>query len=417
MIIKRFRSLADIVTDIVAHTRPTRILISEDNIDLLKQGIWPNGDDALPGPPGPPGDIVWLGPWQSGILYLEDDAVEHNGSSYIATAANINSAPPNSNWNLLAAQGNTGATGAAGATGAQGIPGTPGAPGDTGPQGPQGNAGPNSISGSTTTTLTGLLKGTGTVVAVATAPADFVATADSRLSDARTPVAHKTSHQDGGADELSVTGLSGLLGDAQTPLAHKTSHQNGGADQISVAGLTGLLGTAQTPAAHTHPESDVTNLVTDLAAKQPLDADLTTIAGLTATTDNFLQSVASAWASRTPAQAKATLALVKGDVGLSSVDNTSDANKPVSTATQTALNLKQDTLVSGTNIKTINSTSVLGSGNLVVSGAQPDITQDLLAPAVDETITAGYSAVLVRKYTIASGKKLTIGSAARFRVL
>lgn len=34
--------------------------------------------------------------------------------------------------------------------------------------------------------------------------------------------------------------------------------------------------------------------------------------------------------------------LTKGDVGLSNVDNTSDMNKPVSTATQTALNGKQD---------------------------------------------------------------------------
>lgn len=40
---------------------------------------------------------------------------------------------------------------------------------------------------------------------------------------------------------------------------------------------------------------------------QAYDADLTTIAGLTATTDNFLVSVASAWASRTPAQAAVTL--------------------------------------------------------------------------------------------------------------
>lgn len=37
-----------------------------------------------------------------------------------------------------------------------------------------------------------------------------------------------------------------------------------------------------------------------------------------------------------------TVALVKADVGLSNVDNTSDAAKPVSTATQTALNLKAD---------------------------------------------------------------------------
>jgi hypothetical protein len=34
--------------------------------------------------------------------------------------------------------------------------------------------------------------------------------------------------------------------------------------------------------------------------------------------------------------------IVKGDVGLGNVDNTSDADKPISTATQTALNLKQD---------------------------------------------------------------------------
>lgn len=48
---------------------------------------------------------------------------------------------------------------------------------------------------------------------------------------------------------------------------------------------------------------------TQLDNKQPLDADLTTIAGLTATTDNFIVSVASAWASRTPTQVKTTLGL------------------------------------------------------------------------------------------------------------
>ena len=43
------------------------------------------------------------------------------------------------------------------------------------------------------------------------------------------------------------------------------------------------------------------------ASYQPLDADLTTIAGLVATTDNFIQSKGSAWASRTVAQVKADL--------------------------------------------------------------------------------------------------------------
>lgn len=56
-----------------------------------------------------------------------------------------------------------------------------------------------------------------------------------------TPTAHKSSHENAGSDEISVTGLSGLLGDAQTPLAHKTSHQDTGTDEISVAGLSGTL--------------------------------------------------------------------------------------------------------------------------------------------------------------------------------
>lgn len=51
-------------------------------------------------------------------------------------------------------------------------------------------------------------------------------------------------------------------------------------------------------------------------------------------------------------------------VGLGNVNNTSDADKPISTATQNALNGKQATLVSGTNIKTLNGESLLDSGNI-----------------------------------------------------
>lgn len=51
------------------------------------------------------------------------------------------------------------------------------------------------------------------------------------------------------------------------------------------------------------------------SSSQPLDSDLTTIAGLTATSDNILQSVSSAWASRTPAQVTATLPVFVPDTG------------------------------------------------------------------------------------------------------
>lgn len=59
--------------------------------------------------------------------------------------------------------------------------------------------------------------------------------------------------------------------------------------------------------------------------------------------------------------------LNKSDVGLVNVDNTSDLNKPISNSTQIALNNKQDALVAGTNIKTLNGQSLMGSGNLDLS--------------------------------------------------
>jgi len=58
--------------------------------------------------------------------------------------------------------------------------------------------------------------------------------------DPRDPNAHAASHQNGGADELSVADLSGLLGDGQTPLGHHASHENGGADEGSLTGLSGM---------------------------------------------------------------------------------------------------------------------------------------------------------------------------------
>lgn len=76
------------------------------------------------------------------------------------------------------------------------------------------------------------------------------------------------------------------------------------------------------------------------AASQPSDADLTTIAALDSTQSGALASDGAGWIRKTYAAFKTALGLVKADVGLASVDDTSDANKPVSTAQQTALDLK-----------------------------------------------------------------------------
>jgi hypothetical protein len=43
------------------------------------------------------------------------------------------------------------------------------------------------------------------------------------------------------------------------PAAHATEHQNGGSDEISVTGLSGLLADPQTPSTHAHTSSDVSD--------------------------------------------------------------------------------------------------------------------------------------------------------------
>ena len=55
-------------------------------------------------------------------------------------------------------------------------------------------------------------------------------------SASRDPNAHASDHENGGGDEISVVGLSGLLADDQNPVAHAASHEGGG-DAVSPAGI------------------------------------------------------------------------------------------------------------------------------------------------------------------------------------
>lgn len=59
-------------------------------------------------------------------------------------------------------------------------------------------------------------------------------------------------------------------------------------------------------------------------------------------------------------------ALAKADVGLGNVDNTSDVNKPVSTAQQTALNLKFDT---GNVLGTVSQSGGVPTGAIIERGS------------------------------------------------
>lgn len=128
--------------------------------------------------------------------------------------------------------------------------------------------------------------------------------------------------------------------------------------------------------------------------------------------------------------------VTKSQVGLGNVDNTSDAAKPISTATQAAFNIltsllasdqtdldtlqeivdyiqtnredldalgisgitglqsaldaKQGTLVSSTNIKTINGSTLLGSGDLSISAKLPIVTEATTARTLGLTDSQKY---------------------------
>jgi hypothetical protein len=73
--------------------------------------------------------------------------------------------------------------------------------------------------------------------------------------------------------------------------------------------------------------------------------------------------------------------LNKSAVGLGNVDNTSDASKPVSTATQTALNLKEDAANKSDNTSLGNSTSLYPTQNAVKTYVDNQIASGTIADA------------------------------------
>ena len=98
------------------------------------------------------------------------------------------------------------------------------------------------------------------------------------------------------------------------------------------------------------------------------DADIATKAKVDAKQDKvlvngILKGDGQGAISAAETQEVELVTLTKADVGLGNVDNTSDANKPISTATQTDLNGKQANITGGAS--TITSTNLTANRALV----------------------------------------------------
>ena len=283
------------------------------------------GAAGATGPQGPQGEqgaaglsLNWRGSWvTSPTGYVLNDAIERLGSSYRALAFSSGVDPStdtlNQYWYPVALKGSAGVAGAVGPQGPQGIQGavgpvgatgatgSTGAQGPAGPKGDQGDVGPAGVGDMEKTVYdpTGInaspfarTNHTGVQAATTvTEDADHRFTTDAEKSA-------WNAKQDAivvGADYLAPTGDGG--------------------------GLTGITA-AQVGAAavsHTQAIGTITGLDTSLAGKEPANANIQSHIGSTANPHS----------------------VTKTQVGLGSVDNTSDAAKPVSTATQAALNLKE----------------------------------------------------------------------------
>lgn len=203
------------------------------------------------------------------------------------------------------------------------------------------------------------------------ASANPVRNDDTRLSNARTPTAHASTHATGGSDVLTPAAIGAyklLTATAIKTSAYTTADgeivtcddsggsftvtlpaatngrvvgvrkfvssantvtlQRAGTDTIGGGGATSLQVKLLDQVIVLHSVGGLWVILWDFiglpsldARFQPLDSDLTTISGLTATTDSFMQAKAGAWSSRTIAQVKSDLAVPSLPIAESDVTN------------------------------------------------------------------------------------------------
>jgi hypothetical protein len=202
-------------------------------------------------------------------------------------------------------------------------------------------------------------------------------------SDVNKPVSTATQtalNAKANSSSLAAVALSGsysdLSGKPTIPAAY--SDLTG---QVPTAAIPSLAITDTTPVASQAAMLALTAQKGDIAVRTDTSSTYILAAEPATTLANWIQ-LASPNSVTSVAGRTGAVVLAKGDVGLANVDNTSDANKPVSTATQTALNLKAN-LASPTFTGTVS-----GITKAMVGLANVDNTSDLAKPVSTATQTA-----------------------------
>jgi hypothetical protein len=170
------------------------------------------------------------------------------------------------------------------------------------------------------------------------------------------------------------------------------------------------------PSAHTHPQSDITNLTTDLSGKQATlvsGTNIKTINGETllgsgdivVTGDSGISAVAIVGANGITGASVNTLGVANVTLALGAITPTSVNSVVVSGSSTPTLAVTGTSSVSGTNmgdettasiqtkrpLKTINSESLEGSGNIAIGGGS---ATQINASSGTITATAGKTMVI-----------------------
>jgi hypothetical protein len=215
-----------------------------------------------------------------------------------------------------------------------------------------------------------------------------------------------TSIGDVSATEIGY--VNGVTSAIQTQLDQKTTDlSNHSLDSTSVHGIAdtaelatktyadSAVSTHQSDSTNIHGIADTAALVTltgtETLTGKTIALGVNTVSGTTAQFNTAITDGDFATLAGTETLTNKTITspsgLVKADVGLGNVDNTSDASKPVSTATQTALDLKAN-LAGPTFTGTVAATNLTLSGNLIVNGTTTTINATELS-VDDKNIVIG----------------------------
>ena len=190
----------------------------------------------------------------------------------------------------------------------------------------------------------------------------------------------QSTSEKGSANGYASLGADGKIPNAQVPAIAISDFLGDVADQAAMLALTGQKGDWCT---RTDETKDYIAIGDDLTQTASWRAVTTPNSGV------------SSFNGRTGAVTPQSGDYAKADVGLGNVDNTSDADKPVSTATQTALNDKADdnAVVHLTGAETVNGVKTFGSFAVTPSSAPTTDYQVANKKYVDDAAGGGATSI------------------------